>query len=147
MHLVDEQNGAASILAPQLLGRGNSLANIFHPGQHRIDGNEVGAGGVSDDLGQGGFARSRWAKENQRRELICLNRPPQEPPWPHHRILTDELVQCTGPHPGRQGSFPVNLLLAMVIKEIHIEILMLPIETGFLNRRSRRFGLLPNWAL
>jgi hypothetical protein len=64
--LVDKEDGAASVLTAQVLGGGDGLANVFDPGQHGINGNEVGAGGVGDNLGQGGFTGARRTKKNQR---------------------------------------------------------------------------------
>ena len=77
MHLVNKQNRAPALLAALLLGTGDRLAQLLHPRQHRIQGDEVGPGGVGDNLGQGGFARTRGAVENQGGELIRLDRPPQ----------------------------------------------------------------------
>ena len=63
VNLVNKEDGAASVLATKFLGSSNRFPDVFHPGQYSINRNEVGAGGVGNNLGQGGFAGSRRAEE------------------------------------------------------------------------------------
>ena len=99
MHLINKQNGSSPKLSPQILGLGDRVSNIFNPSQHCVQGNEVGTGGIGNNPREGRFTRPRRPIENERRQLISLDGPPQEPPWPHHRILPDKLVQGARPHP------------------------------------------------
>ena len=70
---VHEQDGALPELAAPLLRHGDGLPDVVDAGQHRVDGDEVGAGGVGDDTRQGRFAGARRAVEDHRTELVGLD--------------------------------------------------------------------------
>ncbi len=103
MHLVDKQNGTPLLRLPKRLGFFDRPPDIRHPGQHRVDGQELALGGIGNHHGQGGFARARRPVENQRRELIRLNGAAQQPPRPQNMVLPDILFEPPGTHAGGQG--------------------------------------------
>ncbi len=118
MNLIHEQDGAlAELTAPLLRGR-DSRADIGHAGQHRVDGDEVGACGVGDNPRQGRLTRARRPVKDDRAQLIGLDGATQQPARPDDVFLADELVQGARPHARCQGCFLLRQFLAAGVKEI-----------------------------
>ena len=95
-----------------------ACADVGDPGQHRVDGDEVAAGGVGDDARQGRLAGARRTVEDHRAELVRLDGPAQQAARADDVLLADELVQRARPHPRRQRRLLLGQFLAPGVKEI-----------------------------
>ena len=73
MNFIDKEQCSPPVVVSLLLSFGDDFANILNALQDGREGNEITAGGLSDDSGQGGFAGSRWPPEDCRGELILLD--------------------------------------------------------------------------
>ncbi|OQA43300.1 MAG: hypothetical protein BWY52_01914 [Chloroflexi bacterium ADurb.Bin325] len=98
VHLVHKEDGALAELAAALLGLCDGLADIVDAREHRVDGDEMAARGIGDDACEGRLARARRPVEDERAELIRLDRAAQQAARPHDVRLADELVQRARPH-------------------------------------------------
>ena len=56
--LVDEEDGALAVQVAAVLCLVDRLADVGDPGEHGVDGDEMGARRVGDDVGEGGLAGS-----------------------------------------------------------------------------------------
>ena len=72
MNFVDEDDGARAILA-RPLGIGHHLLDLFDPGQHGGEFDELRFGHVRDDLRQRGFAGARGSPEDERSRVVAVN--------------------------------------------------------------------------
>ncbi len=97
--LVDEDDGAAALAPPALLGGAQHLAHLLHPGEDRAHRLEVRLGEAADHEGQGRLARAGRAPEDERAELVLLDRPPEGPAGAEHLLLPEDLVEGARPDP------------------------------------------------
>ena len=97
--LVDEDDGAAALAPPALLGRAQDLAHLLDPGEDRAHRLEVGLGQAADHEGEGRLARAGRAPEDERAELVLLDRAAQGPAGAEHLLLAEDLVERARPHP------------------------------------------------
>ena len=125
---VHEEDRALAELPAALLRLRDRLPDVGDAGQHRVDGDEVAAGGVGDDARQRRLARARRPVEDDRAELVGLDRPAQQPSRPDDVLLADELVQRARPHPRGQRRFLVGQLVPPQRKQI--------VEDGFVGMRA-----------
>src|SRR4030095_6721817 len=102
MYFIDKEDGPLLHDLLALAGIGNGLTDICNAGEDGIDRDKMAARGIGNDHRQGCFPRSRWPKENERRELISFNRPTQEAAWPEDVFLANKLPQRTWSHTCRQ---------------------------------------------
>lgn len=102
MHLVHKQQGALTLAHQAFPRLGHDPPQVRHPGRHRVQGLEVGAGDAGDDASQRGLAGARRPPENHRPQPVCLDGAAQQPARPYQVLLAGELVQGLGPHPLRQ---------------------------------------------
>jgi len=92
------------------------VAQLLDARQHGIEGGERAAGGVGDNPGQGGLARSGRSVEYYGRELVGLDGAPQQPTWTDDVILSYVFVQSPGAHPERQR---LAFILDRLRKQVH----------------------------
>ncbi|VGP95111.1 hypothetical protein SB00610_04646 [Klebsiella quasipneumoniae subsp. similipneumoniae] len=76
MHFVNKQNRSSAGVAilPRAL---NGLADLFHPGGHRRDPFDIGAGITGDNFRQGSLAGTRRPPEDHRMQVPGFDRPRQ----------------------------------------------------------------------
>src|SRR5439155_15974993 len=98
MYFVHKEDGALLHRLLTLAGICDGLADIRDAGEDGIDRNKMAARGIGNDHRQGRFPRSRWPIENQRRELVGFNRPPQEAARPEDVVLANKLPQRARSH-------------------------------------------------
>ncbi len=103
VHFIDKENGALLHRFLALAGIADSLADICHSGEDGIDRDKMAPRGIRNHHGQGRFPRPRWAIENERRELVGFNGPPQETAWSEDVFLANKLTQGARSHACRQG--------------------------------------------
>ena len=118
MHLVHEEDGFAAIQAALALGCVDGFANVLDAGQHCVERDEMGAGGVGDDARQGGLAGARWAIEDHTAELVGLDGAPQQASRSNDVVLADILVQRARPHARGQRLFAGDQFLTLMIKKV-----------------------------
>jgi hypothetical protein len=116
---VDKEGGALAVEVAPFLGFGDGFSNLGDAGEDGVDGDEVAAGAVGDDGGEGGFAGSGGAVEDERGELVSLDRSAKEAAWPNDVFLTGVLIKSTGPHSVGKRGFFFNLGLTAVFKEVY----------------------------
>ena len=95
-----------------------ACADVGDAGEHGVDGDEVGAGGVGDDARQGGLAGAGRAVEDDRAELVGLDGAAQEPPGPDDVLLADELVEGARAHARGQRRLALDQFLAAGVKQV-----------------------------
>ena len=98
VHLVHEQDSAAASLLGMPVGFLDRIAQVLDSGQHGVDGDEVRAGGVGDDPRQGGLSGSGRSVEDDRGELVRLDRAAQQPARSDDVLLAGHLVQRARAH-------------------------------------------------
>jgi hypothetical protein len=92
MNLVDEEKRAASLGAPESGGIGHDLLDLLDPRGHGAERHEAAGGLLRDDPGDCGLSRSGRSPEDDRRHPVLEDRPAEEPPRTHHRLLAQHLV-------------------------------------------------------
>ena len=102
--LVDEQQRAPVLLAQEQLGPLHRLANVLDAALHRADRDQVRLRDRRDDAGERRLPRPWRSPEDERRNLVSLDRLPQERVRPQDVPLTDDLVERAWPHPFREGN-------------------------------------------
>ena len=106
VHLVHEEDGAPAVQLPPLVGRRRGLADVLHPGEHGVQALEVAPRGVRDDPGEGGLPRARRPVEDERGQLVRLDRAAQQAPGAEDVVLAHELLDGPGPHARRERLAP-----------------------------------------
>src|SRR5581483_4593980 len=96
--LVDKNHGPGAIL-PRPFGIGHHLLNLFDPGQHGGELDELRLGHVGDDLRQRGLAGSGRPPEDERARVIALDLDAQWLSWPDQMLLANVLVESSRAHP------------------------------------------------
>ena len=76
-----------------LLGFLHGATDVGDAGKDGIDRDEVGLRRVGDDEGQRRLAGAGWAVEDERRQLVGLDRSSQQAAMSQDVILTDEFVE------------------------------------------------------
>ena len=103
MDLVDEQERAAAVLIAARGGRGHGLANVFHPGVDRRQGDQVGADGLADQPGQGGLSSPRRPPQQDRWKIPPRRELPEQLAGAEQVVLADELGQRSRAHALGEG--------------------------------------------
>ena len=101
--LVHEEDGPLAVHLSPVPGRGHDLADLLHPAQDRAEGDELGAGALGHDAGQGGLSGARRPPQDQGGHLVRLDGPPQGSARPQHVLLAGEVLQAPGAHPLGEG--------------------------------------------
>ena len=102
--LIDKEDGLAAacrLMRPGLL---DDLADLLDPGEHGRKKDELGLGGVGENGGQRGLARSGRTPEHQRGNTAAVDELAQQLAFSHQVFLADELRKPRRPHPFRQGN-------------------------------------------
>ena len=94
---VHEDDSAGAVLA-RPFRVGHHLFDFLNAGQHRGKFDELGVGHARDDLGEGGFADSGRAPEEQRAGIVALDLDPQRLAGRENVLLSDELIQAARAH-------------------------------------------------
>ena len=102
VHLVEEEDGAATLLAHAGAGALGDLAHVLDPGRDRRQRLERLAGRAGDEAGDGGLAGAGRSPEDHRREPVGLDEDAQRPAGPEQLLLADHLVERARPQAGRQ---------------------------------------------
>ena len=97
MDFVDEENGALA-QAAQLFRVGHHGFDFLDAAEHGAEGDELAAGHARNQFRQRGLAHARRAPENNRRQLIALNLPPQRLLRPQNMLLADVIFQALRTH-------------------------------------------------
>ncbi len=118
--LVDEEDGALAVQVAALLGLVDRLPDVGDPGEHGVDGDEMGTRRVGDDVGEGGLAGSRRAVEDEGGELVGLDGAAQQPSGPEDVLLADEVVERRGPQARRQRLLPLELVAAARGEQVEV---------------------------
>ena len=101
--LVHEEDGPGAAAPALGVGRGDDLADLLHPGQHRGERHEVGAGHRGHQRGEGGLPGARRPPQDHRVQLAALDGGAQDPPRTQQVLLPDDLVQGARPHAIGEG--------------------------------------------
>ncbi|MEI2776444.1 MAG: hypothetical protein V9G19_10830 [Tetrasphaera sp.] len=118
MYLVDKEDGALAVEAGAFLRLGHGLANLLDAGEHRVERDEVGAGGVGDDPRQCRLARARWAIEDQAAQLVGLDGAAQQPPRADDVLLADVLGQSARAHACSQRRILLHPFSVGLVEEV-----------------------------
>ena len=89
---IDKEQCSPPVVVSLLLGLGDDFANIFDALQDGREGNEITAGGLSDDSGQGGFTGTRWPPKDCRGELVLLDQASQDALFAEQMLLANHFV-------------------------------------------------------
>src|SRR4051812_4307512 len=76
-----------------------------------------------DKLRQRRLPRARRAVEDDGRQPIRLEHPPQQLPRPKETLLPHELIQRPWPHAHGQRRYALKILLANVAEQVHSAII------------------------
>ncbi|MOA28986.1 hypothetical protein D3C78_1499710 [compost metagenome] len=93
MHLIDEQDGPAAILAGLLLGHLDGLADFLDPRQYRRNRLEVRIAKLCQQPCERGLAHARRPPEDHRVQRTLLQRLTQRFATRQQVLLADILVQ------------------------------------------------------
>src|SRR3954464_13501538 len=97
--LVEEQDGAATLLTHAGAGALGDLAHVLHPGGDRRQRLEGLAGRPGDQPGDRRLPRARWAPEDHRREAIGLDEHAQRTSRAAHLVLAEDPGERSRPPP------------------------------------------------
>ena len=132
VYLVDKEDGALVMQGPPLLGLLRHPADVGHASQDGVEGFKVTARGVGNNRGQRGLARTGRSIKENRRQLVRLDGPAQQPARTDDVLLAYKLIQGTGSHASRQRCFALDLLLSGVVEKVHARIVAE--ERGLVNK-------------
>ena len=102
MDFVDEHYRTPHAAPLLLLRLGNELAQLGYATGYSVDGDELLACHVGNDLRQRCLTRARRPVEEHRLQHITLNHPPQGTPLAHGLFLPHKVAQFFRPHAVRQ---------------------------------------------
>ncbi len=114
---IHKEDRLLAVQPAALLRHRHGVADVLDPGQHGVDGDEMGGRGVGDDARQGGLAAAGRPPEDDRRQLVGLNRAAQQTARPNDVFLADELVQRARAHARGQRRLVSGRLLAAQIEQ------------------------------
>ena len=97
MDLVNENDGASSVLT-SAFGIGHHLLDLFDPGEHGGELDELRLGHIGDDLGERGFAGAGRSPEDQGTGVVALDLHAQRLARADQMFLADIFVQCARAH-------------------------------------------------
>ena len=101
MNLVDEDDGPRAVLL-RPFGVGHDLLDLFNPGQHRGELNELRLGHLRDDLRESSFSGAWRSPENQRSGIISFDLYSQRLARTDQMFLPCVLIECPRTHAVRQ---------------------------------------------
>ena len=110
VHLVEEEDGAPTLLTDAGPGTLRDLADILHPGGDRGERLERLGRRPRDQSGDGGLAGTRRPPEDHRRQAVGLDQDPQWTTRTEELLLAEHLVERPGPQPGGQRRPPFEAL-------------------------------------
>ena len=116
VNLVDKENRLLTVAAPALFRRRDHLLHILFAGGRRVDLNEFRTGGIGDDPGQRGFARSGRAVKQDASQLVRLDSPVEQLVPADDVLLPHDLVDRAGPEPRGQRRLCLLILFVHVFK-------------------------------
>ena len=98
MNLVDKHDSTAASVASVLLRLGDELAQLGHTAGNGVDGLELFAGDMRDDLRQRCFAGSRRSVKEYGLQYITLNHAAQRTACAHGVLLPYKVTETFGTH-------------------------------------------------
>lgn len=98
MNLVDKHDSTAASVASVLLRLGDKLAQLGHTAGNGVDGLELFAGDMRDDLRQRCFAGSRRSVKKYGLQHITLNHAAQRTACAHGALLPYKVAEAFGTH-------------------------------------------------
>ena len=102
VHLVEKQDCPPPVLSEAGASSLDDLTHVLDPGVHRGERLERLLGRSGDEAGDRGLAGARRAPQDDGREPVGLDERAQWLARPEEMFLTDDVVEGTRPHPGRQ---------------------------------------------
>src|SRR4051794_18325732 len=102
MHLVQEQDRLSAVQCLIVLSSLNNLPYILHGSFHRIQTYELSLRVMRNNMRECRLAASRGAIEQNRRDLIRLNRSSQQLPPTYDMLLTNIFIKILRSHPVRK---------------------------------------------
>ena len=110
VHLVEEEDRAAALLADAGARPLRDLAHVLHAGGDRRHRLERLAGRAGDEAGDRGLAGAGRAPQHHRREAVGLDQHPERATGPEELLLADHLVEAARPEAGGQRRAPFEPL-------------------------------------
>ena len=111
MNLIYEQDGALPTQGEPLPGGLHGPPQVSDTGGHGGDGIEMRLGVGRDEVGKGGLAGAGRPPQQHRGHLVRFNGAAQDAVGAGQVPLPNEIVECAGPHAGREGRIGVAALL------------------------------------
>ena len=102
VHLVEEEDRAAAVLAEPGTGALGDLPDVLDPGADRREGLEGLRGGAGDEAGDGRLAGAGRSPEDHRGEAVTLDEDAERPAGPEEALLAHHLVERPRTQSGRE---------------------------------------------
>lgn len=129
--LVEEEDGAFVLLAEDAGGLVDDLADAFDADGRGVLADEPARGCFGDDLGEGGFAGTGRAVEDDGGEGVGVDHAAEELARPEQVGLPNDLVEGPGPHPSRQRCDAGDCLFAFGCpKVVHTGSVRVNVKSG-----------------
>lgn len=109
VNLVDEENRGLIAELGVGLGGFDLGADFGDVGFDPIERFEAGAGGASDDGGEGGFSGAGWAVKDEGSEAVGLDGAAEKFSFGEDVLLAGDFGKRAGSHAGGQGFVPAAL--------------------------------------
>jgi hypothetical protein len=118
--LVEEQHRPPAVVPEPLFGRVKNRPHLLHPDGGRVHLLELALGVVGYQRRERGLPGPRRAVEDDGRQPVGLQHPPEQLAGGEEVLLADELVQRPRPHPDGERGDAVEIPLADVGEQVHL---------------------------